>query len=247
MGTHSGSRSVKPISKQFFEFAETVKHCASPCVGVASTGQAWSKLFWIVRSAVHGSWQMTRATHAPKRYMGFAGKGWKPRAVWTKVLQTKLNPIISSWLKWLGNLFAEVSKIFHSIDSTLGTCTSCMRHIRIRMPPSRSRANFQIWKHRLHRLQGAGLKKMYDTPIHIQFTASLHHKKTKALIYCFKNTLFEHAVWRVRSYFQIRSVLRRSWQTKQRDKRCMSIKIDGKNFWRKRFKMRDSDWKHVKE
>ena len=112
MGTHSGSRSVKPISKQIFEFAETVKHCASPCVGVASTGQAWSKLFWIVRSAVHGSWQMTRATHAPKRYMGLAGKGWKPRAVWTKVLQTKLNPIISSWLKWLGNLFAEVSKIF---------------------------------------------------------------------------------------------------------------------------------------
>ena len=117
VGTHSGSRSVKPISKQIFEFAETVKHCASPCVGVASTGQAWSKLFWIVRSAVHGSWQMTRATHAPKRYMGLAGKGWKPRAVWTKVLQTKLNPIIPSWLKRLGNLFAEVSKRFF-IQST---------------------------------------------------------------------------------------------------------------------------------
>lgn len=62
--------------------------------------------------------------------------------------------------------FAEVSKhhYFKAIDSTLGTCTSCMHHMRIRMLPSRNGAKFQIWKwHNLYRLHGLHGENIWST------------------------------------------------------------------------------------
>lgn len=110
---------------------QCVKHSVSPCVGVASTGQACPKSSWTVLNAVHGSQQMTRATHAPKRYMGWARKGSKPRALWTKVLHSaNWKQIIPSWLKRFGNLqkFPNIIILRQStplLAPAKAACTTC--------------------------------------------------------------------------------------------------------------------------
>ena len=149
VGTHSGSRSVKPISKQIFGFC---RHSQTLCIAMCRSCFNRASLIQIVLNCSKcRTWQLTNDEGNPctETVHGFGRKGLKTQSC---VNQSSANQVESNHFfmtQMIGRYWKTIciricALRFQEIDATLGTCTSCMPHIRIRMPPSRSRANIQI-------------------------------------------------------------------------------------------------------